>query len=204
MSQSVYLYVCDTLSDWEPGHAIAALNQPFGQRDPGSLQVRTIAATADPVRTAGGVRILPDLTVEEAARERPAMLILPGAGTWDQAVHKPVIGFAKSLLDKDIPVAAICGATVALAAAGMLDDRDHTSNDPSMLDGSGYAGAGRYRPAPAVTDRGLITAGAAHPAEFAREILRTLEVYEPDTLENWYGLYTTGERAYFDKFMAAV
>jgi len=33
--QTVHLYVFDSLSDWEPGYAIAGLNNPAYQTNPG-------------------------------------------------------------------------------------------------------------------------------------------------------------------------
>ncbi len=205
MTRTVYLYACDTMADWEYGYAVAGINQPTWQRDPGSLQVRTVGATADPVTTMGGIRITPDGTVADlAADDSTAMLVLPGAATWDQPSHAPVVELAKDLLDKGIPVAAICGATVALAAAGLFNDRDHTSNDPRPLAmGGGYTGADRYQDVPACTDGDLITAGAASPLEFAREIFARLRVYDEPVLDAWYGLYSTGDPRYYEALTSA-
>lgn len=204
MTRTVYLYVFDTTADWEYGYAVAGINRPLWQREPGSLQVRTVGPTAESVTTMGGVRITPDVAaVEVPVDESTAMLILPGGDTWDQPLHQPVLALAQSLLRKRIPVAAICGATVALAAAGLLDDHDHTGNDPSQLAVDGYTGAERYRAEPAVTDGDLITAGAVHPLEFAREIFARLDVYDEKVLEAWYGLYSTGDASYFRSLASA-
>src|SRR5436309_16007480 len=124
--KNVYLYVLDTMADWEPGYVIAELNTgryfaDRAQRRP----VRTVAATADPVRTLGGVPITPDLTVDDLDPEDAALLLLPGADTWAEPTHTPVLDAVPAFLDAGVPVAAICGATGALAAAGLLDDRPH-------------------------------------------------------------------------------
>ena len=87
------------------------------------------------------------------------------------------------------PVAGICGATMGLARAGLLDDRRHTSNAPEQLSPTGYAGAAHYVDAPAVTDRGVITAAAIAPVDFAREVFALLGVYTPPVLDAWYQLY---------------
>jgi hypothetical protein len=58
MTNTVHLGVYDTLADWEAGHAIAAINKPDYQREPGRFRVRTVGATTDPITTVGGVRIL--------------------------------------------------------------------------------------------------------------------------------------------------
>lgn len=189
----VHIYVTDTQADWEAGHAIAHIVKPAHQRTPGRYTMRTVAADIEPVTTMGGMRILPDATVAELSPETSAMLILVGADTWDDAAkHTEVLSAARDFLRAGTPVAAICGATYGLAAAGLLDDREHTSNAAMYLASSGYRGAHLYRDAPAVTDRGLITASGCFPVEFAAHIFAALDLYEPHVLEAWRGLYTTG------------
>ena len=80
-----------------------------------------------------------------------------------QREQDPLAGFvdaARRWSEAGTPVAGICGATMGLARAGLLDDRRHTSNAPEQLSPTGYAGAAHYVDAPAVTDRGVITAAA--------------------------------------------
>ena len=201
----VHLYVTDTMADWEPGHAIAHISgHTQYQREPGRYVVRTVGAADDPIRTMGGMTIVPDTTFAALTPESSALLILPGAETWQDADrHADAIDAARAFLDAGTPVAAICGATYGLAAAGLLDDRDHTSNAAVFLQSSGYAGADRYREEPAVTDRGLITASGAHPVDFAAQIFEALDLYESDVLDAWRGLYTTGDEQYFYALMSA-
>jgi hypothetical protein len=49
------------------------------------------------------------------------------------------------------------------------------------------------------TNQNVITAGAVHPIDFASHIFKLLGVYGDPTLEAWYGLYKTGDPAYFFK-----
>ena len=197
-AQPVYLYVTDTLADWEAGHAIAHIEKRSWQRSPDRYGVVTVGATRAPVTTMGGVHIEPDLAVDDVELDRAAMLILPGAETWaDADAHGPVLAVARRFMEAGIPVAAICGATFGLAQAGLLDGHRHTSNASVFLASSGYAAADLYIEQRAVTDRGLITASGCHPVEFAVEIFRALELYDPEVLEAWHGLYTTGEERHF-------
>ncbi|NED62370.1 glutamine amidotransferase, partial [Streptomyces sp. SID10244] len=92
-------------------------------------------------------------------------------------------------VEAGVPVAGICGATVGLARAGLLDDRAHTSNAAAQLEPTGYAGAANYVDAPAVTDRGVVTAAAVAPVDFAREVFALLGVYDQSVLDAWYRLY---------------
>lgn len=197
-TQTVHLYVLDTMADWEPGFAIAGINQAQFQRTPGRYSVRTVGATRDAVRTMGGVTILPDLALDELRPEQSAMLILPGAITWEEGAHDQAARTAREFLDAGVPVAAICGATAGLARAGALDGRPHTSNAAEYLGAiAGYAGAEQYVDAPALRAGDLITASGTAPIDFARAIFERLDLYAPEVLDAWYALYEHGDPAGF-------
>lgn len=208
---TVHLAVYDGLSDWETGHAVAHINNPDYQREPGRYAVRTVGPSTDIVTTAGGVRIVPDLALRDLDPADSVMLILPGASGYMAGEFTEFIARAGAFLDAGVPVAAICGATVGLAQAGLLDARAHTSNAAEALSWTGYAGAPHYVDAPAVTDGGagggagahLITAAAMQPAAFAREIFLELDLYTPETLAAWFKLYDNGDPTGYHELMAA-
>ena len=82
----------------------------------------------------GGVRILPDVVLDELDPADSAMLLLSGAQTWDRHdMRDPWARATRSFLSAGTPVAAICGATFGLAASGLLDDRDHTGAAAEVL-----------------------------------------------------------------------
>ncbi|HEY8527700.1 MAG TPA: DJ-1/PfpI family protein [Acidimicrobiales bacterium] len=202
-TQTVHLAIYDGLSDWEAGYATAHINGPLFQRHPDRYRVATVAEGPEPVTTMGGLRIVPDLVLDELRPADSAMLILPGATTWDSGGNAAFARTARAFLDAGVPVAAICGATAGLAAAGVLDGRDHTSNAAEYLAATGYAGADRYRDEPAVTDGDLITASGVAPVEFARAIFRRLDLYEPAVLDAWTKLYGQGDPEGYAELMAA-
>ena len=92
------------------------------------------------------------------------------------------------------PVAAICAATLALAHAGLLDDRLHTSNGAGFIEKHvpEYQGQNMYRPLKAVRDRGVITANGLAPFAFAAEIFRALVPGREEDIETYEGLYSRG------------
>jgi putative intracellular protease/amidase len=202
MTTTVHLAVYDTLADWEPGYAIAHITRDSWQRAPGRYDVRTVAGSLDPVTTAGGIRVLPDTTLDDIEPGASAMLILSGNDIWNTAAFEPFAAKAREFLEAGTPVAAICGATAGLAMHGLLDDRDHTSNAREFLAGTGYAGGERYRDEPAVTDGPLITASGVRPVEFAAAIFDMLGLYEPSTLASWQKLYGAHDAAGFYELMA--
>lgn len=168
--------------------------------------VKTVGLTKNRVTTMGGIKILPDLTVEDVTEEGAGLLILPGGDTWLDPIHAPIFPLVRKFLQAEIPVAAICGATIGLAANGFLDDRAHTSNDLNYLKMCvpAYRGEALYVHKPAVYDRGLITAPGVASLDFAREILKTLDVFSPATLDAWYHLFQTHEAAYFFALMKSL
>jgi putative intracellular protease/amidase len=188
----VHVAVYPAWADWEAGYLISRINNPMWQVEPGRFAVRTVAETLEPITTMGGVRILPDLTFDDLRPQDSAMLVLPGADSWDQdpSANQPAVAAARAFLAAGVPVAAICGATAGLARAGLLDDREHTSSAVEYLSyGAGYAGGALYRDEPAVLDRGLITAGPLHPVEFARTALEVLGAFPAPVLDAWYRMF---------------
>ncbi|WP_326729669.1 type 1 glutamine amidotransferase family protein [Streptomyces phaeochromogenes] len=179
----VHLAVYDTLADWETGHTTAYLAR-------GGYEIRTVGASLAPVRSVGGLRIQPDVTLDDLRPEDSSLLILPGADLWDTGDDlAPFARKAREFLDADVPVAAICGGTAGLAREGLLDDRAHTSAVSFYLAATGYKGGERYVDTDAVTDGRLVTAGPTEPVAFAREVFGLLGVYEGEVLDAWYRLF---------------
>ena len=202
--RTVHVYVFDGFADWEPAFATAGIANPQYHRDTTPWQVRTVAEARTPVRSMGGIAVQPDLVLRDLNPRDSALLMLVGGPHWDEGeAHRAAIDKAGDFIAAGVPLAAICGATAGLARAGLLDERAHTSNALAYLKGTGYAGAEHYRDEPAVRTAGLITAGGMSPLEFAREIFAELELYDDDTLEAWYQLYTTGKSEYFARMQRA-
>lgn len=181
-----YLYVLNTMADWEIAHITAELNSGRFLAS-GKVPIRKIAATRNPVTSMGGMGISVDLSVAEVEFAEGDLLILPGADSWMEEQHGAVIRMVGELLDRGVIVAAICGATVALAHAGLLQGRRHTSNGVGFLEMMcpGYSGSESYVDAPAVCDANLITASGMAPLEFSREVFRRTGVMKEATVEAW-------------------
>ncbi|MGW7050596.1 DJ-1/PfpI family protein [Streptomyces sp. NPDC054887] len=191
---TVHLAVYDTFADWETGHTTAHLARS-------GCAVRTVAASRSPVTTMGGMRVQPDLALDDVRPGDSALLILTGASLWDTSDDlAPFARKAREFLGAGVPVAAICGATAGLAREGLLDDRAHTSAVSFYLAATGYKGADHYREADAVTDEDglLITAGPTEPVAFAREVFARLGVYEGEKLDAWYRLFHDSDASAFE------
>ncbi|MFJ1800360.1 DJ-1/PfpI family protein [Streptomyces sp. NPDC088180] len=193
--RTAHLAVYDTFADWETGHTTAHLAQ-------NGYTVRTVGLTREPVTTMGGLRVQPDLALDELRPQDSALLILTGASGWDEGDGlAPFARTARAFLGAGVPVAAICGATAGLAREGLLDDRAHTSAVSFYLAATGYAGGPRYVDADAVTDAGgggLITAGPTEPVAFAREVFGLLGVYDAKKLDAWYRLFHDSDASAYE------
>jgi putative intracellular protease/amidase len=205
--RTLYLYTPDTMADWEPGHVLAELRSGRYLRDP-ALKYNTVLCgrTLKPIITMGGIRMAPEILVSVIRPVPGDVLILPGADTWLEPSQAQVIATVRELLDHGMVVAAICGATLGLANAGLLDNRKHTSNDPAALRMfcPQYRGERSYVNAPAVTDGNLITASGLAPAEFAFQVFKKLDVMTPETLLAWHGLFTTRKAEFFYALMESL
>lgn len=200
MNKVAYLYVFDTMADWEIGYLSAELNSGrYFKKGVTRCKVRTVGLTTEPIVTMGGVHIVPDIAVDACTKDNARILILPGGDTWLEPTHNPIIEKVKEFLVANVFVAAICGATVGLARAGLLDNRKHTSNDLGYMKAVSpdYTGETFYSQESAVTDGKLITASGVAPLEFTCEVLKQLDVFSSKTLEAWYKLYQTHEEKYF-------
>ena len=165
--RNVGVFVFDGFSDWGPSYATAQLDNTF--------RVLTVASAPVPVLTAGGLRIVPDLTLDSLLPENSALLILPDGASWELGNNREAARKAKEFLDAGIPVAAIGGAILGVARLGLLDDRVHTGTAAEELRRTGYNGEHLYRKEPAVTHKYLVTASSTAILEFAREILAVLQ-----------------------------
>jgi putative intracellular protease/amidase len=191
MATRVHVFVFDGFADWEPAYALAEL------RRWGHHEVVAVGFGADAVRSMGGLRVLPDQVLSDVRAEDVRLLILPGGDLWEREDAYPRTALERLLAEVESagrPIAAICGATIAVARAGLLDERRHTSNAPDYLAvaAPSYQGAARYEPALAVRDRGVITASGLGPIEFAREVFAELGVFSAANESLWFEMFKHG------------
>lgn len=203
----VYVYVLDTLADWELGNVTSELNSGrFFKKGVEKVSIKYVGCSKQPITTMGGLTIVPDCLVEDIPLDETSILLLPGADTWNAPIHSAIIEKAEKLLAVGATVCAICGATTALANAGILDNRPHTSNGPGFLEmfAPGYQGQSYYVDCLSVADQNLITAGGTGALLWTKQILARMNVFGEDALEAWYEYFNTGEAQYFFKLMQEI
>ncbi len=202
--RTCYVYVLDTLADWEIGFIIAELNSGrYLDKSKEKVSLIKIGNTLKPVTTMGGIVITPDKDISNIEFKEGDLLVLPGADTWMEEENRGILNIASDVINKNVIIAAICGASIALADKGLLNNRKHTSNAKDYLKMvcPEYSGSDYYINQPAVADDNLITASGLAPLEFSYEVFKKTGVMRESTLEAWYQLYKTRESKYYFELM---
>ena len=201
---TIYVYVLDTLADWELGYVISELNSGrFFKNDAQRVSVKTVSNSKDPIHTMGGLKIMPDCLIDDIVVSETSVLLLPGADKWNDPKHGAIIEKANEFLSLGATVCASSGATVALANLGLLDSRRHTSNGQGFLEmfSPAYKGQDFYIDEPSISDNNLITASSSGALLWAKQIIERLGVFEATTLEAWFDYFSTGKPEYFFALM---
>ena len=176
-------------ADWETALLNAAARSYF------QIDTRFATPGGKPVTSSGGLKVTPDLAVEDIDVGAIDALVVNGGTAWSQA-DAPDIG--KVLLaarDAGKTVAGICDGTLALARAGLLDEVEHTSNSTDNLTPTGYQGASRYQDQPdAVVSGKIVTAPGTAPVSFMGGVLQTLGLRD-DNLNYYLGMYAAEHKA---------
>jgi putative intracellular protease/amidase len=158
-------------ADWETGLLNGAARAFYG--------VETAYATpgGKPVTSSGGMRVAPDVAIEEINVDQLDALIVCGGTAWQQPGAPDLTTLLMAAEAKGKVIGAICDGTVATARTGLLDKIAHTSNGAGYLDGTGYKGKAHYRDVPhAVTDGRVITAPGTAPVSFMGAVMGALGV----------------------------
>ncbi len=201
---TIYVYVLDTLADWELGYVTSELHSGrFFKKDAERVSLKTVSYSKEPIHTMGGLTVVPDCLIDDVVVNETSVLLLPGADTWNNPEHGAIIKKASEFLSVGAIVGAICGATVALANLGLLDSRRHTSNGRGFLEmfSPAYKGQEFYVDEPSVADSNLITANSTGSLLWAKQIIERLGVFQSNTLELWYEYFSTGKAESFFALM---
>lgn len=186
---TVHVLLIDSFADWEPALILAELH---AER---RWDVVTVGVGDPEVRSMGGLRVVPDTTLEAVDPRTVTALLVVGGDRWQDGERPPVTRFLREAWDGGATVGAICAGTTAAAHAGILDERPHTSNGDGYLAKlvPGYRGASHYRNALAVRDGRLVTAPGHGYAEWSRELLAALGVMSDAELRVWFDFVKNGK-----------
>ena len=193
-NKKVYIFLFDGFADGEISYVTPHLQKSE------KYELATVSLTGQNVKSMGGLQVISNYRLSDINYENSAMFILPGGDAWERKELPEVIPFIQNLAQRQIPIAAICGATTLLADMKLLDSVKHTSNSKDYLNKfcpnyegqDNYVGKEDYSNPIAITDCNIITSSGIAPVEFAKEIFKLLRIYDEPTIEKWYQLFKHG------------
>ena len=158
----VGLILTPGFADWEYAF-IAGTASPFY-----GIDVRFFAPATGKFRSQGGLTVTVDNSLQQCLEWKPDVVVVIGGVVWESAEAPDIRDFLHASRSSGATVAGICGGTLALARAGLLDTVPHTSNSADFLQNAdSYKGSMLYRSSStAVMADRIITAPGAAPVSF--------------------------------------
>lgn len=177
----------DGFADWEYGLLSAAAGDWF------SLRAIALSPGGAPVRSMAGFLMTPERGFDpEANRDLDAVAVIGSEG-WTAAAAPDPGPLLRAVVERGGVVGGICAGTLALARAGLFEDRSHTSNGRVWVADHlpSYRGQGHYvDEARAVADRKVISAPGSAPVTFATAFLGALLPGETETIDRMRALFS--------------
>lgn len=159
------------VADWEYGLLSASAVEWFG--------AKAVVITPDgrPVKSASGFGLAADRAADPDENGDLDALAVIGSDGWAAEGAPDVADLLKSVDGRGGVIGGICGATLALARAGLFEGKTHTSNgrDWILRHLPDYAGRENYSDvAHAVADGRIVSAPGSAPGTFALAFLEAL------------------------------
>ncbi|WP_306947310.1 GlxA family transcriptional regulator [Streptomyces sp. B4I13] len=96
------------------------------QHTPGAYRIRTASLDGRPVRTSGGLTLVPDVALPDAGD--PHTLLVPGGQGTRGAAGAPLTDWLREHAPRARRLVSVCTGAFLLAAAGLLDGRRATTH----------------------------------------------------------------------------
>lgn len=188
MKRKAYLLVFDGLADWEAAHALCEINKSE------KFDVVTVGFSSGLIKTMSGLKLIPEVTLGDINPAEASIFIMPGGEMWEQKSDKNLIDLLHQLHAGNVPIGAICVATLEVARAGLTRNLRHTSNAKEYLKAmvADYRDEDFYVDELAVTDKDVITASGLGSVEFGREVIKQLSIYDEADTQVWFEMFKHG------------
>ena len=181
---TIVIVLTEGFADWETTLLGGVARQFYG------VEVHYAAPGGKPVTSSGGMKVMPDLALEDDQRATDFdALVVCGGTIWQTPDAPDLTSLLRSARKAGKVIGLICDGTVAAARTGLLDTVAHTSNGVGYLDATGYKGKALYHDVPhAVSDQGVVTATASAPVSFMQRVMQALGKGD-DNLDFYVGMH---------------
>jgi len=185
MTREIAVFISDGYADWELGFICPELNNSEE-----NFKIVTIALTKETVCSMGGLKTIPDYSIEGYLKSKNNslhMLLLCGGTIWKENNYE--LSEVKKLVDycqsNAVLISAICDATTYLAYNSYLNKVEHTGNSHDLIVNScpNYCGSKFYIEKQCVNADYFITANGTATLEFAKEIMIHLQVHSEEKIQ---------------------
>lgn len=174
--KKVLMFIYDSFAEFEVSILITCLNGSNYE-----LVTCSTHSKGQTVTSAGKLKVLPDLSLEEVNPADYSALIIPGGSPFPLLENEKATSLIRSFFDQGTLIGAICGGPALLGAAGILN---HIQYSASLTqDDTQYVKAMNWnnkRDEHLVLDQNVITATGSNYINFAEEVLRQLEIVPAD------------------------
>jgi len=165
----IAVVLTDGFADWEYA-LIGGTGGPFY-----GLEIQYFSPSPKALCSQGGLNAIVQQDLSDLDAWLPDVIVIIGGLIWDTDRAPDMTELLRAHHTQGIGLAGICGGTLALARAGLLNDIPHTSNDADFLtrNAARYHGSAHYKSSPSATAAGgIITAPGTAPVSFAAAVFK--------------------------------
>jgi hypothetical protein len=186
--RTVLFFVYDGFADCQTSYALTGIRMSDIHR------LKTIAVKREPIHSASGLTVLPDLDffpetdLSDIDNSTVAMLILPDEFTLAQ--HAPIVKLLIAhCLQNDIPVVSTCNSTLPIHSVALLDNINAgIGSQLSYLDRStsSYQYRDDDRNTPGAQNENFVTIKGLTSISFANAVFELLNIRNNFRLAAWF------------------
>ncbi|KAF1077322.1 DJ-1/PfpI family protein [Halodesulfovibrio sp. MK-HDV] len=176
----VAIILTQGFADWEYA-LIAGTGGPFY-----GLDVQFFAPETGEVRSQGGLVAVVSQPLDEIIKWSPDAVVVVGGTIWASEGAPNISKLLQTQHSAGGVVAGICGGTLALARAELLNDTLHTSHNLDFLveNAKGYAGAEHFSKSnSAVSKNRIVTAPGTAPVSFTAAVFKSIGLDQSAVLQ---------------------
>ncbi|MBC1417571.1 DJ-1/PfpI family protein [Listeria fleischmannii] len=190
--EKVLFVLLEEFSDWELASLAAALNEEPENGQAKRYLVETVSLKKEPIKSIGGITVLPDYALNEVPTDFSA-LILIGGNSWRKKESEDVMELVHYAISRNAVLGAICDAAYFIGSHGILNEVKHTANFLEELQEVPlYTGEKYFEAKQAVRDGSIVTANGSAIFEFGKEVMLAMDAFPKAEILEWYDFFKLG------------